>query len=374
MSQDLIDLTASAPTVFRPQAGCSDDGAALAQFLSGYQAGSAHTLRAYSKEAMRFLLWLRFLWPGEPACLPRVTPSIIKDYMSFLNDRGTLPATFIEKSGWPKRVPPFSGRPLKANSKAHVLHVLRALFDVLSNLEGINGQAYCRFNPLRGGRGFGLGAMRQSFRPTERGLSFEGWAYVQAVIADPGDDPERVRDRWIIQFLYLSFLRRSEAVSVRMGDFESYRGGWRLHVTGKGGERRDIVAVSALIDELTAYRTAIGLPPLPRQGDDAPAIGRLSGKGPIESGTLYLRTRHVFGLAADLAQESGDSESAQALRVASPHWLRHTGISHAMERGVEPRYVQAQARHSSLAITGLYDHKDRDAWASSMEKLSKPQV
>ena len=33
-----------------------------------------------------------------------------------------------------------------------------------------------------------------------------------------------------------------------------------------------------------------------------------------------------------------------------------------MEMGVDPRYVQAQARHSSLHITARYDHKKRQAW------------
>jgi site-specific recombinase XerD len=42
--------------------------------------------------------------------------------------------------------------------------------------------------------------------------------------------------------------------------------------------------------------------------------------------------------------------------------MRHTGVSHSMEMGVDPRYVQAQARHSSLNITARYDHKKRQAW------------
>ena len=353
---------------------CTDDAAAIAQFLAGYQAGSPHTLRAYSKEVMRFLLWLRFVMPGEPACLPQVTPTLVRDYLTFLDRQGTLPPAFVAQAGWPKRRAPFSGQPMKASTKAHVLHILRALFDLLGNIEGQNGQAYCRFNPLRGGRGFGMNAMRQVFRPTERGLSFEAWGYVQEAIANPGGEPEKARDRWIIQFLYLSFLRRSEAISVRMGDFEAFRGGWRLQVTGKGGVRRDIVAVSALMEALADYRISRGMSPLPRPEEDGPAIVRLGGAGPIQSSALYLRVRHVFQAAADLAQSRSDDASAQALRQASPHWLRHTGISHAMERGVEPRYVQAQARHSSLAITGLYDHKDRDAWMQAMENWSKKNL
>lgn len=351
--------------------GCFSDEQAVAQFLAGYESGSKHTFRAYAKETLRFLLWLRFTMPAQSAALPAVTPATIRDYMTFAGGGGTLPADYLRRSNWPKKTPPFSGTPLAAASRSHILHVLRRLFDVLGNIEAADGQAYCRFNPLRGGRAFGMSALQQTFTPGERGLSFEAWSHVKAAIAAPGRDPEQLRDRWIVMLLYLTFLRRSEAASIRMGDFSPHRAGWKLRVLGKGGATKDIVAVSALIDELVAYRVSVGLPPLPRVEEDRPAIGRLAGEGPVRPGTLYRCVRGVFDRAARIAAERGDPVSADLLRRASPHWLRHTGISHAMELGVEPRYVQAQARHSSLAITGLYDHKDRDAWASGMERLGR---
>jgi integrase len=350
---------------------CATDTDAIRQFLAGYQSGSPHTLRAYTKEVMRFALWLRFIWPGCQDGMARVTPSTIRDYLAFLEGRGTLPSAFLAQEGWPRRVPPFSGKDLKVSTKALVLHVLRALFDTLANLEGPGGQAYCRFNPMRGGRGFGVSALQQGFRPTERGLTFEEWGYVTRAIQSTAGDLQRVRDRWVILFLYMTFLRRSEASSVRMGDFRLIRGGWRLRVVGKGGKEREIVAVSSLMRELAAYRVAHGLPPLPKPDESTPAIGRIVGLGGIQTGSIYLTVRRVCEAAASLAQANGREDIAQTLRSVSPHWLRHTGISHAMERGVEPRYVQAQAGHSSLAITGLYDHKDKDAWAQSMERLAK---
>jgi hypothetical protein len=38
-----------------------------------------------------------------------------------------------------------------------------------------------------------------------------------------------------------------------------------------------------------------------------------------------------------------------------------------MEADVDPRYVQAQARHSSLKVTAVYDHKKRRAWRGALE-------
>jgi integrase len=350
---------------------CRDDDQALRLFLAGYAQGSPNTLRAYAKESMRFLLWLRFTQPGQAALLPAANPKTISAYMDFVTRGGTLPASFLQQMKWPRKRPPFSGKPLSNASRAHILTILQQMFAVLSHVEGEGGMPYCRFNPMRGKRAFGSAALQNQFNPTERGLSFAAWECVMSVIADAGDDPVRIRERWVILLLYYAFLRREEASRLRMGDFTASKSGWLLRVHGKGGSTRQIIASRALMEELVAYRKHLGLPPMPSADEDAPAIASLRQRHtPVSPALIYAMCRQVFTQAAEIAKARGLLEDAAALAQASPHWLRHTGISHAMELGVEPRYVQAQARHSSLAITALYDHKDRDAWAASMEKLS----
>ena len=61
----------------------------------------------------------------------------------------------------------------------------------------------------------------------------------------------------------------------------------------------------------------------------------------------------IFDKAAN-RMETDDPAAAARLRQATPHWMRHTGVTHAMESGASPRYVQAQARHSSLNVTAKY--------------------
>ncbi len=351
-----------------PEAGCHNDEDALRIFLSAYQHASKHTLRAYAKETLRFLLWLRFNQAGD-RLLPKVTAKTITDYLDFVMRGGTIPPSYLDAVHWGKRRPPFSGKPLSAASRSHLLVILSQMFDSLANIESGHGEPYCRFNPMRFGRAFGLRTLQTQFDPTERGLSFSAWRCVLRAIADPGDD-NRVRNRWVILLLYEAFLRREEACRLRMGDFTASRGGWLLRVIGKGGLNRQIIAPSALMDELAAYRLHLGLSARPAPHEDMPAICSLRNHAPVRASTLYAICKAVFGEAAQLAEAQGLVEDAQTLRMATPHWLRHTGISHAMELGVEPRYVQAQARHSSLAITALYDHKDKDAWAASMEKLA----
>jgi len=40
----------------------------------------------------------------------------------------------------------------------------------------------------------------------------------------------------------------------------------------------------------------------------------------------------------------------------SPHWLRHSHASHALENGCPIHLVQRQLNHSNLSITGKYLH------------------
>ncbi|WP_337166101.1 site-specific integrase, partial [Vibrio fluvialis] len=158
------------------------------------------------------------------------------------------------------------------------------------------------------------------------------------------------------------FLRREEAANLKMGNFIASPQGWSLRFVGKGDKWSTIIVTSKLMDELKVYRTSLGLPALPSPGESRPAIMAVTGvdKG-VTGQAIYLICKEIFGWAADLI-EGSDNAAAARLRQSSPHWMRHTGVSHSMEMGVDPRYVQAQARHSSLNITARYDHKKRQAW------------
>jgi site-specific recombinase XerD len=54
--------------------------------------------------------------------------------------------------------------------------------------------------------------------------------------------------------------------------------------------------------------------------------------------------------------ESRDPALAAKLRHASPHWLRHTHATHALDAGVELVAVRDNLRHASIATTSTYLH------------------
>ncbi|MDN7528267.1 tyrosine-type recombinase/integrase, partial [Burkholderia orbicola] len=49
---------------------------------------------------------------------------------------------------------------------------------------------------------------------------------------------------------------------------------------------------------------------------------------------------------------------ADKLRRASPHWLRHTHATHALDAGVELVVVRDNLRHASVATTSTYLHSE----------------
>jgi len=64
-----------------------------------------------------------------------------------------------------------------------------------------------------------------------------------------------------------------------------------------------------------------------------------------------------FVLVADAIQGERPA-TAEKLRHASPHWMRHTHASHALARGAELIMVRDNLRHASISTTSTYLHSD----------------
>ena len=78
-------------------------------------------------------------------------------------------------------------------------------------------------------------------------------------------------------------------------------------------------------------------------------------------------------MAADYLDINGDSKEAESLRVATVHWLRHTGISEDVK--TRPReHVRDDAGHSSSAITDRYIDVELKARAKSAKNKNLSDV
>lgn len=81
-----------------------------------------------------------------------------------------------------------------------------------------------------------------------------------------------------------------------------------------------------------------------------------SNKG-ITSTRLWSILRRFFLQAAEAVADDRPA-LAEKLRLASPHWMRHTHATHALARGVELTTVRDNLRHASIQTTSTYLHAD----------------
>lgn len=346
----------------------ASDRNAIEIWLASYKTRSAHTSRNFRREAERFLMWLDATKGPSDRLLPAATADDANRYLDFLGAPRPFARELLER--YSRAEQPFRG-PLARASMRQAIVILHGMFEALRNVPDEAGGSYIRMNPWVLVRDAATGEEDDEI---EEALTFEEWDAVQQTIESLPRETARdrahyARTRWIFQLLYRAFLRREEASSLLMGGFENGPDGWRIRLLGKGRKIARIVASRKLMSELTAYRLSLGLPPLPAPGEDRPAILSVIGnEKPISAQAIYAICTTIFRATADRCGGTNPA-AAVRLRSASPHWLRHTGISHAMEMGIGPRYVQAQARHSSLTMTARYDHKERRRWRDQFEKI-----
>lgn len=328
--------------------------APLAEFLDRYHDCSRHTLRAYGREVRRFALWVE--WAHGLPVTQCADKALINQYREVLSQGGVaLNEDFLAGAPQPFATP---GVPLQAGSVQQAMRILGLFFEFLVDA------GYLARNPAKLARKVRRQS-QQNLLPRDA-FTRDEWHYCLSVL-DPAL-PGTPRLRWMLALFYFAWLRREEAAKLRMSAFHRVGDTWEIEVLGKGGKQARVMAPSPLIDELKAYRGWLGLPELPGARDNQPAIRSLVSQRGVSPDVLYREIKLHFARCAASAPDEGTR--ARFLR-ASPHWLRHTGVSHAMEAGVNPRRVQAQARHGSLATTGRYDHKDRQAWAGEMEQWAK---
>ena len=147
-----------------------------------------------------------------------------------------------------------------------------------------------------------------------------------------------LRDRVLLELLYGTGVRVSEACGLDVPDVDHGRRVIRVH--GKGGRERTVPyglpAQRALDDWLRHGRPVLAAP----DSRDALLLGARGGR-------LHPTTaRRIV---------SGYAEAAGLPRT-SPHALRHSAATHLLEGGADLRAVQELLGHSSLASTQVYTH------------------
>ena len=168
---------------------------------------------------------------------------------------------------------------------------------------------------------------------------------VEALLAaTDGEEPERVRDKALLELLYATGARVSEAVGLNVDDVVD---GDVVRLLGKGSKQRIVPLGSYARRALDAYLVR-ARPVFSVRGGSTPALFLGSRGARLSRQSAWL----VLQAAAERADLGVD---------VSPHTLRHSFATHLLEGGADVRVVQELLGHSSVATTQLYTLVTADA-------------
>jgi integrase/recombinase XerD len=157
------------------------------------------------------------------------------------------------------------------------------------------------------------------------------------------DTATGLRDRALLEFLYSTGARISEAVGLDVDDIslqEPETGPAIVRLFGKGSKERLVPLGSYGARALDAYLVR-GRPLLAAKGKGTPALF-LNARG----GRISRQSAWTILKAA--------AEKANITKDVSPHTLRHSFATHLLEGGADVRVVQELLGHASVTTTQVY--------------------
>ncbi len=154
--------------------------------------------------------------------------------------------------------------------------------------------------------------------------------------ADGG--PRALRDRALLEVLYSTGARISEAVGLDRDDVDAPAR--TVLLRGKGGKQRLVPVGRPALAALDAYLVR-GRPAFAARGRGIPAIF-------LNSRGTRLSRQSAWAVLRDAAARTGITAAV------SPHTLRHSFATHLLEGGADVRVVQELLGHASVTTTQVY--------------------
>ena len=146
------------------------------------------------------------------------------------------------------------------------------------------------------------------------------------------------RDRALLEFLYGTGARISEAVGLDIDDLDLEETSVRLR--GKGSKQRIVpvgtFALAAIEDYLTTARPELA------------SVKTPAGAVFLNSRGGRLSRQSAWTVLSKVAERAGVTD------CISPHTLRHSFATHLLDGGADVRVVQELLGHASVATTQIY--------------------
>ena len=158
-----------------------------------------------------------------------------------------------------------------------------------------------------------------------------------------GEDSLALRDRALLEFLYATGARISEACDLNLDDIDV--GSRVVRLFGKGSKERVVPFGRTAESHLRLYLSTGGRESLvpefwAKQGDREAVF--LTNKG------RRLNRQKAWSIVRDAGVSAG------LMQELSPHVLRHSCATHMLEHGADLRIVQEMLGHATISTTQIY--------------------
>lgn len=149
--------------------------------------------------------------------------------------------------------------------------------------------------------------------------------------------PRAARDRALLEFLYSTGMRVSEAIALKMSDLDLERGEARC--VGRAGRPRVAPISPKAVAAIRAYLAGGRSEFLGNSPSDAVFLNP-SGAALTRQAVWLMTRQHARAAGLD-----GD---------VTPHTLRHSRAAHMLDEGVDARRVQEWFGHANISTTQAY--------------------
>jgi integrase/recombinase XerC len=268
------------------------------QYIRTEKRYSRHTVTAYKNDLDQFVTWLEEGRPG--AGLVSVARSDVRGWMVSLLEGGATPGTVHRK-----------------------MSALRTLFRYMRKHGLISADPVAGLHLPRKPKQLPVFVAEEALEKLLDEFSF-------------GDNFSGVRDRTVVEFLYLTGMRRSELISLRDTDVDLSAG--QVRVTGKRDKQRVIPLAAGFIKSLKSYLT------LREEKGFSGGWFFVTDKGnKMYDRAVYNIVNRYLAMVTTIEKKS-------------PHVLRHTFATHMLNRGADLNSIKELLGHASLSATQVYTH------------------
>ena len=153
-----------------------------------------------------------------------------------------------------------------------------------------------------------------------------------------------LRDKALLEIMYSSGLRVSEAINLHLNDLIFDEG--LIRVMGKGSKERIVPVGSSAIKWVNNYLLK-GRPSLEKKGKSLNFVF-LNKRG------TKISRMGVWNIVDRYTKEAGIDKEVH------PHIFRHSFATHLLEGGADLRSVQEMLGHADISTTQIYTHIDRE--------------